>query len=144
MNLRRIPQPLTAMGSVNVDDETSTWVAPALAPVTAEPEALAARIRHTVSRGAVVFAGDLIALTVPAVLIAPNFLRWWVPTFVAAVLLLSALKGSYRARITMSVAGMSVPSSPAWPFLSSSSASLSISTVRNATSWRLADRKSVV
>lgn len=80
MNLRRIPQPLTAMGSVNVDDETSTWVAPALAPVTAEPEALAARIRHTVSRGAVVFAGDLIALTVPAVLIAPNFLRWWVPT----------------------------------------------------------------
>src|ERR1019366_7703379 len=37
-------------------------------------------MHHTDPRGAVVFAGDLIALTVPAVLIAPNFLRWWVPT----------------------------------------------------------------
>jgi exopolysaccharide biosynthesis polyprenyl glycosylphosphotransferase len=92
------------MGSVNLENETAMWVAPALTPITAEPEALAAHLRHTASRGGVVVVGDLVALTVPAALIAPDFLQWWVPTFVAAVLLLSALKGSYRARITMSVA----------------------------------------
>jgi len=104
VNRRRVPQPLAAMGAVNLAPETATWVAPALPPITAEPEALAAHLRHAASRGAVVVAGDLVALTVPAALIAPHFLQWWVPTFVASVILLSALKGSYRTRITMSVA----------------------------------------
>jgi exopolysaccharide biosynthesis polyprenyl glycosylphosphotransferase len=104
VNPRRASQPLASIGSVNLGDGTATWVAPALPPITAEPEALAAHLRHTFSRGGVVVAGDLVALTIPAALIAPHFLQWWVPTFVATVLVLSALKGSYRARITMSVA----------------------------------------
>jgi len=104
VNLRRVAQPLAAIGSVDLEDGTATWAAPALSPITAEPEALAAHLRHTVSRGGVVVAGDLVALTVPAALIAPHFLQWWVPTFVGAVLLLCAIKGNYRARITMSVA----------------------------------------
>jgi exopolysaccharide biosynthesis polyprenyl glycosylphosphotransferase len=44
-----------------------------------------------------------VALVVPAALIVPHVLQWWVPAFVVAVLVLSALKGSYRTRITMSV-----------------------------------------
>jgi exopolysaccharide biosynthesis polyprenyl glycosylphosphotransferase len=50
-----------------------------------------------------VAGGDLIALAIVTAVVVPNLVQWWVPTFVVAVLVLSALKGNYRTRITMSV-----------------------------------------
>src|SRR5580698_6387612 len=94
-----------SIGAVALERGRSRWLSTAaLAPVTAEPEAIAAHLRHSASRGVVVLGGDLVALIVPAAVIVPNPLQWWVPTFMAAVVVLSALKGSYRTRITMSVA----------------------------------------
>jgi exopolysaccharide biosynthesis polyprenyl glycosylphosphotransferase len=77
----------------------------ALAPVTAEPEAIAAHIRHAASRGAVVVAGDLIALAATAAIIVPHLVQWWVLLFGLSVLVISAWRGSYRTAITMTVAG---------------------------------------
>ncbi|HVB91806.1 MAG TPA: hypothetical protein VND70_06875, partial [Acidimicrobiales bacterium] len=60
--------------------------------------------RPAISFGKVVAAGDLVALSAVVALTVPTLLQWWVPAFVAGILGLSALRGQYRTRITMSVA----------------------------------------
>jgi exopolysaccharide biosynthesis polyprenyl glycosylphosphotransferase len=95
----------TTLAAVAVDDQVSPWFSTEIrVPVTAEPEAIAARLRHTASRGVVVAGGDLFALVIVMALFVPDLAQWWVPAFAAGVLVLSALRGNYRTRITMSVA----------------------------------------
>jgi exopolysaccharide biosynthesis polyprenyl glycosylphosphotransferase len=92
-------------GTVALDSELNPWISSGvLAPISAEPEAIAAHLRHTASRGVVVAGGDLIALVIVVALFVPHVAQWWVPAFAAGVLVFSALRGNYRTRITMSVA----------------------------------------
>jgi exopolysaccharide biosynthesis polyprenyl glycosylphosphotransferase len=70
----------------------------------AETWAIKGRLRHTASRGGVVAGGDLLALVFVLAWFVPNVLQWWVPGFAVGVLGLSAFRGNYRTRITMSVA----------------------------------------
>jgi exopolysaccharide biosynthesis polyprenyl glycosylphosphotransferase len=94
-----------SIGAVTLDNGLSPWLSSgAGTQVATDAGAVAAHLRHTASRGVVVAGGDLIALVAVTALFVPDLVQWWVPTFVVAVLLLSALKGNYRTRITMSVA----------------------------------------
>jgi exopolysaccharide biosynthesis polyprenyl glycosylphosphotransferase len=114
MNLRRTHHAAQAVangnaganpGSVTLDAGAVPWLSSrVIPPVLAEPEAIAAHLRHTASRGVVVAGGDLIAVVVVVALFVPDVLQWWVPAFAAGVLVVSALRSSYRTRITMSVA----------------------------------------
>jgi exopolysaccharide biosynthesis polyprenyl glycosylphosphotransferase len=70
-----------------------------------EPWAVKARLRHAASRSGVVAGGDLLALVIVFAWFVPNVFQWWVPTFAVSVLVLSAFRGNYRTRITMSMAG---------------------------------------
>jgi exopolysaccharide biosynthesis polyprenyl glycosylphosphotransferase len=91
--------------TVALDHGLAPWFSSrVLAPISAEPEAIAAHLRHTASRGIVVAGGDLIALVIAVALFVPHVLQWWVPAFMAGVIVLAALQGNYRTRITMSVA----------------------------------------
>ena len=94
-----------SIGAVALDNDYSPWL-PSGAPtqVAAETGAIAARLRHTASRGAVVAGGDLLAIIVTLAVFVPNLFQWWVPAFVLMALGLSAFRGNYRTRITMSVA----------------------------------------
>jgi len=62
------------------------------------------RARSSSRFGLVVAAGDLLALAAVLLLLVPNVAQWWVPAFVAVILGMSALRGHYRSRITLSVA----------------------------------------
>src|ERR1700721_425436 len=94
-----------SIGAVTLDNGLSPWLSSEAGPqVATQPGAVAAHLRHAASRGVVVAAGDLIALAIVVAVFVPHLLQWWVPAFVAGVLVLSALRGNYRTRITMSVA----------------------------------------
>lgn len=94
-----------AIGAVTLDNDYSPWL-PSGSPTQAATEngAIAAHLRHTASRGVVVAAGDLVALAAVVAVFVSSLVQWWVPVFVGAVVVLSALRGNYRTRITMSVA----------------------------------------
>jgi exopolysaccharide biosynthesis polyprenyl glycosylphosphotransferase len=63
------------------------------------------RARPAISIGAVVAGGDMVALAAVLAWFVPNVLQWWVPAFVLGVVGLSAVRGQYRTRITLSVVG---------------------------------------
>jgi exopolysaccharide biosynthesis polyprenyl glycosylphosphotransferase len=93
-----------AIGAATLNDDYSPWLSSEeLTEAAAEPGVAAARLRHTISRGVVLAGGDLLALAVVLVLLVPNLFQWWVPAFTAGVLVLSAFRGNYRTRITMSI-----------------------------------------
>jgi exopolysaccharide biosynthesis polyprenyl glycosylphosphotransferase len=94
-----------SIGAVTLDNGLSPWLhSEAGQQMAAERGAVAAHLRHTASRGIVVAGGDLIALGVVVALFVPDVSQWWVPAFVAGFLVLSASRGNYRTRITMSLA----------------------------------------
>jgi exopolysaccharide biosynthesis polyprenyl glycosylphosphotransferase len=94
-----------SIGAVTLDNDYSSWIPSGTrSHSTPDAGALVARLRHTASRGVVVAGGDLLALTAVLLFFVPDVLQWWVPAFAAGVLVLSACRGNYRTRITMSVA----------------------------------------
>lgn len=83
----------------------STWLPSKPREQTAvETRTIGARLRPSVSSGAVVAGGDLIALAAVVAWFVPSVENWWVPAFLVGVLGLSAFRGHYRTRITLSVA----------------------------------------
>jgi len=52
----------------------------------------------------VVAGGDLAATSVIVAVFVPHLVQWWVLAFALSVLVLCAVRGNYRTRITMSVA----------------------------------------
>src|ERR1700678_4174091 len=94
-----------SIGAVTLDNGLSPWLSSEAGPqVATDPGAIAGHRRHTASRGVVVAGGDLIALVIVVALFVPDVFQWWVPAFGAGVLVLAAMRGNYRTRITMSVA----------------------------------------
>jgi len=94
-----------SIGAVILGSEFTPWSPrEANGQASADAGAVVARLRHSASRGSVVAGGDLVALAVVLILFVPDLRQWWVPAFAAAVLALSALRGNYQTRITMSVA----------------------------------------
>jgi exopolysaccharide biosynthesis polyprenyl glycosylphosphotransferase len=94
-----------SIGAVTLGSEFTPWSPrEANGQATADAGAVVARLRHTASRGSVVAGGDLMALAIVLVWFVPDLRQWWLPAFAAAVLVLSALRGNYQTRITMSVA----------------------------------------
>jgi exopolysaccharide biosynthesis polyprenyl glycosylphosphotransferase len=94
-----------AIGAVAFDNDFSPWLPRDTSTQAArEKGALGARVRHSVSRGAVVAGGDLLALAVVAVVVIPNLAQGWVLAFALGTVALCGLRGAYRTRITMSVA----------------------------------------
>jgi exopolysaccharide biosynthesis polyprenyl glycosylphosphotransferase len=75
----------------------------ARAQTKAEARSAVARLRPATSTGALTAAGDVVAISAALLWFLPTVLEWWVPAFLVGVLALSAFRGHYRTRITLSV-----------------------------------------
>jgi exopolysaccharide biosynthesis polyprenyl glycosylphosphotransferase len=94
-----------SIGAVALENGYSPWIpSGARTDTRSESGAIAARLRHTASRGVVVAGGDLAATSVIVAVFVPHLVQWWVLAFALSVLVLCAGRGNYRTRITMSVA----------------------------------------
>jgi exopolysaccharide biosynthesis polyprenyl glycosylphosphotransferase len=93
------------MSSVTIGSDYRSWL-PLGSPsrTKAQSPDVTNRSGLTVSFGAVVAGGDVVALVIALAWFVPNDLQWWVPAFAAGILGIAALRGQYRTRITLSVA----------------------------------------
>jgi exopolysaccharide biosynthesis polyprenyl glycosylphosphotransferase len=93
-----------SIGAVALDNEYSTWLPnEERTQVAGGPRAVVAHLRHAAPSAAVIIVGDLAALVFALLVFSPAAPAWWVPSFAAATIVLAAMRGSYRTRITMSV-----------------------------------------